>query len=297
MLRLSAMLLCGLAPAAPAPEPPAGAKPVRVLLFASAATREYQFVRNLVGREADKKHFQLAVYLQLPPGRTEAREGVEQDATLLKKFPGELTSYDVIVAFDPDWAQFGDDQQKQLKQWVEGGGGLIVVAGPVNTNQLARKPAADQFKPVVDLYPVVVGDSRLNAASAEPDKAFALHFPAADKTTPAFLKLDADGKGPLAGWDSFFFGSKEEHKETDLERGFYGVYPVESLKPAATVLATFADPKAKLADGQEAPFLATATAGKGRVVYLGSGEMWRLRQFREAFHDAFWTGLVRYAAP
>jgi hypothetical protein len=32
------------------------------------------------------------------------------------------------------------------------------------------------------------------------------------------------------------------------------------------------------------------------VVYLGSGEMWRLRQFREAYHERFWTQLARHAA-
>ena len=290
MLRLMTMLVCGLT------APPADVQPTRVLLFASAATREYQFVRNLLGREAAKKHVHLSVYLQLPPGRTEPREGVEQDATLLKQFPDKLAGYDVIVAFDPDWNQLSDDQQKLIARWVEVGGGLIVVAGPVNTYQLARKADADKLKTVRDLYPVVPGDSRLQKPDDHPEATFALHFPLKDKS-PAFLKLDPDGKGPLAGWDEFFFGNREEHKESDLERGFFAAYPVEALKPAATVLAAFADPKAKLSDGAEAPFLVEQSYGKGRVVYLGSGEMWRLRQCREAFHDRFWSGLIRYAAP
>ena len=103
-------LVCGLGLTAPAP--PADVQPTRVLLFASAATREYQFVRNLLGREAAKTHVMASVYLQLPPGAPEPREGVEQDATLLKHFPDKLAGYDVIVAFDPDWSQLSDDQQK-----------------------------------------------------------------------------------------------------------------------------------------------------------------------------------------
>ena len=280
-----------------------------MLLVAGAATREYQFVRNLLAREADQGRVKLAVYLQTPPGRTEPREGVVQTATLLKKFPevtihsrpedifggdqpDEMASYDVVVAFDPDWAQLNEDQQKLLKGWVEDGGGLVVVAGPVNTGQLGKKADADKFKSVLDLYPIVPKAARTEEAT-ESDKAFALHFPAGDKS-PKFMQLDAESKSPVAGWEAFFFGDKEEHK---LERGFYEVFPVDSVKPDATVLATLADPKAKLADGKEAPFLVTASAGKGRVVYLGSGEMWRLRSYREAFHDRFWTELVRYAAP
>jgi hypothetical protein len=36
--------------------------------------------------------------------------------------------------------------------------------------------------------------------------------------------------------------------------------------------------------------------GKGRVVYLGSGELWRLRQYDETFYERLWMNLVRHAA-
>ena len=131
-------------------------KPLRILLFASAATHEYQFVRSLLVREMDKKRVKVAVYLQPPPGRNEMREGIVQDAPLLKKFPDQidrkfgsedeklydLSEYDAIVAFDPDWGQLTEDQDKLLKQWADKGGGLIYVAGPVNTLQLARPAGA-----------------------------------------------------------------------------------------------------------------------------------------------------------
>jgi hypothetical protein len=71
---------------------------------------------------------------------------------------------------------------------------------------------------------------------------------------------------------------------------------VRSVKPGATVVATFANPKAKTAGDKERPFLVTMRRGKGRVVYLGSGETWRLRQCREAYHETFWRRLLAYAA-
>ncbi len=247
--------------------------------------------------------------MQAPPGRDQPRDGVEQNATLLKHFPDaierkksedvdreyDLASYDVIVAFDPDWLRLDADQTKLLKTWVEGGGGLVVLAGPVNTSPLSRKANAEKLQPILDLYPVAPGDNRLDDLDRATDKPFSLHFPAADKAPP-FLKLDPDGKGPLAGWGAFFYGEGEEHTESDPERGFYGAYPVDSVKASATVWATIDDPKELLANGRERPFIAGQTVGKGRVVYLGSGELWRLRAYREAFHDHFWTNLIRYAA-
>jgi hypothetical protein len=296
MLRLKTAMVCALAASgllAPAPEPPAPAKPARVLLVAGAATREYQFVRNLLLHEAGEGRAKLAVWLQTPPGRDAPREGVEQGATLLKKFPEEPQAYDAIVAFDPDWGQLDSDQMKQLKVWVEEGGGLVLVAGPVNTFDVARKANDDKYKSVRMLYPVVLADSRTADANDAGDKAFALHFPKEDPTTPKFLKLDPEGKGSYAGWDAFFYGVSEEHKGS-VERGFYQAYPTEKLKPTAIVLATLGDPNAKLADGSEAPFLVAMVRDKGRVAYIASGEVWRLRAYREAFHDRFWTGLIGY---
>src|SRR5262249_14844285 len=55
-------------------------KPVRVLLVAAAANRDYQFVRTLLVRESEKPgRLELAIHLQLPPGEVRRRTGVVQD--------------------------------------------------------------------------------------------------------------------------------------------------------------------------------------------------------------------------
>ena len=53
----------------------------------------------------------------------------------------------------------------------------------------------------------------------------------------------------------------------------------------------------KLKDGTtQMPYLLTTDPNSGRrVVWIGSGETWRLRQHREAYHERFWTKLARYA--
>jgi hypothetical protein len=208
-----------------------------------------------------------------------------------------LAAYDVVIAFDVDWTRLKREQLALLRKWVETrGGGLILVAGPVHTMQLGRPANAARLKDVLALYPVVPADVRLVEGDRDAARPWPLHFPDV-KTDRAFLALEDGDKGPLAGWEEFFGNGKAVKDRKDaVERGFYSFYPVRGVKPGATVLATFGDPAARLRDGKGQPYLVTMAAGKGRVVYLGSGEMWRLRQFREAFHERFWTQLARHAA-
>lgn len=286
-------------------------KPLRVLLFAGGPTHDYQFVRSMFVREVDQHRAELSVCLQLQ------RPGVVQDVPpdrLLKRFPDRLESedsptekaedryanlayYDVIIAFDPDWSKLDSEELTALTHWVSRqAGGLIIVASPVNTTQLTRLNNRERLKPILDLLPVYLRDSVLEGEhpATEP---WRLHFPGANSEME-FLKLDEAGKEPLAGWEPFFTGNptRPAAGEPPAVRGFYGYYPVKDVKPSATVVATLADPRARIDNGQkEQPYLVTMPFGNGKAVYLGSGESWRLRQYRESYYERFWTKLARYA--
>src|SRR5262245_59580729 len=148
-------------------------RPLRVLLFASAAMKDYQFVRTLLSREAKEGGCELCINLQPPPGMEQPRKGIVQDVApekLLTRFPDllqeedkvqgddkyyNLSAYDVIIAFDPDWSRLTADQLGKLEQWVDKqGGGLMVIAAPVNTLQLYRAILDDKdrekekYKPI-----------------------------------------------------------------------------------------------------------------------------------------------------
>jgi uncharacterized membrane protein len=271
---------------------------LRVLLFASAPTREYQFLRSLLVRESEGKRVELSILLQPPPGQ-EPRPGQVQDVPaerLLTSLPERLDGYDVIVAFDPDWNRLSAASATALKKWVANqGGGLLLVAGPINTIQLARKADADKLGPIRDLYPVTPEDLRLTVTDIDTSKPRRLTFPGGAGGR-GFLKLDAAGKDALAGWGEFFTGRKqgEAGGDTEPRRGFYSYYPVRSVKEKAVVLAALEDTKARLKDGKDQPFLVTMPIGKGRVVYLTSGETWRLRQQRQTYYERFWLGLLAY---
>lgn len=108
----------------------------------------------------------------------------------------DLASYDVIVAFDPDWKQVNDLSMNLLRTWVDKGGGLIVIAGPLHTLELARPGAEkEKLKPILDLYPVVLKDIRIEEMDRKPDSPKPLRF---DGATPEmeFLRLDEDDQLP-----------------------------------------------------------------------------------------------------
>jgi RNA polymerase sigma factor (sigma-70 family) len=290
----------GGAAAAPAP---AGRpqKPLRVLLFAGGPTREYQFVRTVFAAATKAGRAELGICLQTGgPNAVHVVHDVPSDRFLSEfprrlgaadktKEPGDLAAYDVLIAFDPDWTRLSEEQGALLERWVgKEGRGLVLVAGPVSTHELARPVNARKLKPVLDLLPVRLGDRRLVEAERDTSRPWPLAFPAAEM----FFDLDGKGKDPLSGWSEFFFGKqRDDWQKTEDQpvRGFYAAYPVQRVKPAATVFARFRD-------SSEQPYLVAMPYGKGRTVYLGSGETWRLRQLSPEYHERFWVGLARYAA-
>jgi RNA polymerase sigma factor (sigma-70 family) len=291
------------------PAPVVEKKAPRVLLAASAPTREFQFVRALLIREAEAKRAEVSTYLQsadaggdkpanLPahrqlthfPDVMERPDAPKQDPA--KKYYN-LRQYDVVVAFDLDWSRLTDEQMKLLKKWVATrDGGLIVIGGPIHTFKLARPAAAKELKPILDLLPIVPEDKRLLQDRAK-DKPWRLNFPGAKSDLP-FLKLERKGKKDLAGWEEFFTGHAKEDPKAEVERGFYDFYPVRKVKKTATVIATFGDPKARMKDGGAQPYLVAISQGKSKVFWIGSGESWRLRQYKTAYHEHFWVELVKY---
>ncbi len=160
-------------------------KPLRVLLVAGGPMKDYQFLRTLFVREKDAKRAELSIFLQNEGRDGRAVQDVEPER-LLNRFPTalkveddptekpedkyyNLARYDVIVCFDPDWSEFTADQLLLLQKWVDQqAGGLILVAGPVNTYQLARDDGSGRLKPLIDLFPVVPGDVVLQSGPAPP---------------------------------------------------------------------------------------------------------------------------------
>lgn len=294
-------------------------RPLRVLLFAGGATREYQTLRTLLVREVQQNRAELSVCLQSEA----AREGhAVQDVPperMLTKFPTRLdleaaatakpedkyynlNEYDLIVAFDPDWSELSADQVKNLQSWVDNlGGGLILVAGPIHTFQLARADEDGRLRPLLDVLPVLPDDVILVKTRGVPRTPRRLLL----KPSPEYdvLRLEDDANpSPTAGWEQFFTGQDKYVADSDPRvntspaRGFFAYYPVKGNmpKPGATTLAEFLD----VGDNGEPvprPWLVTTQPARGRSVFLASGEVWRLRAVSPDYYDRFWVKLARFA--
>ncbi len=251
----------------------------RVLIIAGGPTREYRFLRTLLYRDRSTI---LDVLLQT------AQPGISQEADkLLDDFPitrNEMFVYDCVVAFDPDWQALSVEQVGLLESWVaEKGGGLIVVAGHVFTGTTIGGWVEDKnMAGIRALYPVEfyrrfsVLQDRMYTAE-EPGQ---LDF-TREGLEAEFLWLDDTATAGREAWAGF--------------SGVYSYCPVRGPKPGATVLARFSNPRP--GSGDQLPvFFAGQFYGSGRVFYIGSGEMWRLRRLDPAYFERFYTKLLRHVA-
>jgi hypothetical protein len=245
----------------------------KVLLFAGGPMRDYVFVKNMLFRH---KAIEVDVLLQTADPGT----AVSQEGKLIFDFPKtreELFPYDVIVAFDPDWRKVTPEQQANLREWVFAqAGGLILVAGDVNTSSLAS--GGEELKPIQELCPVTLSSLASDLlADASGPQAWPIGFSRAG-VEAGFLQLTDDTISSAAVWKEF--------------PGIYRCYPTAGAKAGATVFANFTDPRTETSYG--APiWLASQFYGSGRTLYLGAGELWRLRAIDEDYFDRFWTKAIR----
>jgi hypothetical protein len=247
-----------------------------VLLFAGGPMRDYQFLRTLLFRDRSTT---VDVLLQT------GQPGMSQEGKILTEFPTSKQSmydYDCVVAFDPDWRELGAQQVELLESWVaDQGGGLIVVAGPINAGAGISSWVQNRAMATIrNLYPVEF-PRRISAAESG---AYFSPDPCPLELTREGLEADFLSLGDSAGrgqrvWMEF--------------PGVYSYCPVRAAKPGATVYARFSDPRAA-SYGEQPVYMAGQFYGSGRVFYLGSGEMWRLRQLDDSYFEQFYTKLIRH---
>lgn len=293
-------------------------KPMRILVMCSAPNRDFQFLINqLIRDKAD-----LSVYVQNEAGRFLDGKSItylDKKERHLREFPNHLdidvlrksdeaftendwlnlAIYDAIVAFDPDWTLLTDSQAIELEKWVNlNAGGLLHVAGPLFTRKLTYPENAEKLRPLLEVFPVIPADYDLKMAARERKIPRRLEFPGA---TPAmeFLRLDDDKPDEaVSGWELFFTGraSAEEGGKFELKRGFYDYYPIKDVKAGATIVARYMEPNSadNTFDKKEPPYIVAYRHGQGWTAFMGSSEIWRFRQYKDAFFERFWVKMCRF---
>lgn len=250
-----------------------------VLLFAGGPNREFRFLRNQLFRDPKIK---VDVLLQT------ADDGADQEGdNLLTRFPkmeSELFGYDCIIAFDPDWSQLSSEQTELVRRWVaDEAGGLVVVAGPVNTPIWTSRPNDDNvIDPIRKLYPVqfysqASGSIKLGRFGGT--EAFPLEFTNVASSLE-FLR---------------FAEANEQNDEIWKKVKVFGFYAVNDEKPGAEVIAHFSDPATRYS-GKSPIYLASQLYGSGRIFFQASGEMWRTRGVGPEFFETYYTRLIRWSS-
>jgi hypothetical protein len=249
-----------------------------VLLLAGGPMRDYHFLRTLLFRDRSTT---LDVLLQT------AQPGMSQEGRVLDDFPAAreaMFDYDCIVAFDPDWQALKANQVELLESWVaEQGGGLIVVAGPVNAGKAVSGWTQDPaMQPIRNLYPVEF-PRRLSSSdnlSNSSEDVLPLDFTREGQDAD-FLWLADSASASRQAWASF--------------PGVYSFLPLRGVKPGATLYARLND--TRLGESVEhPPYFAGQFYGSGSVFYLGSGEVWRMRAVDENYFAQFYTKLIRHVS-
>jgi hypothetical protein len=251
----------------------------KVLLVAGGPSREFRFLRNQLYRDKD---ITLHVWLQ------SSKEGADQESDLLlQAFPDsreEFDNYDCVIGFDPDWRALSPAQSSMLERWVaEKAGGMIVIAGPVNTPRWTRQPRGDEsVDKIRRLYPVsfyAQGSAVLRLGRFGGDESFPLKFTREGRAAEYLWLGDSAGQSQET-WGQF--------------EGVFGYYAVNEPKAGAEVLANFADPDTLVSERLPI-YLASHFYGSGRVFFQASGEMWRVRRLSVEYFQGYYTKLIRWA--
>jgi hypothetical protein len=153
----------------------------------------------------------------------------------------------------------------------------MLVAGEVNTTPLAVASDAmkQEMSKLLELYPVFL-DSHRTLEDEDFQQPWPIEF-TRDGIEAGFLQLTENAATSAAAWKEF--------------PGVYRCFPTSGQKAGATVYARFTDPRSI---GRDQPILlASQFFGSGRVMYLGSAELWRLRSLEEDYYDRLWIKLLR----
>jgi hypothetical protein len=135
---------------------------------------------------------------------------------------------------------------------------------------------------LLDLYPVTFEQrlTLLDDGHFRGDTAWPLEFDRAGRDA-RFLWLGNSSEESDAAWASF--------------PGVYGYYAIKGEKPGATVYARVADPESGLGD-KHPVYIAGQFYGAGQVLYIGSGEFWRLRAIDTTYFEMLYTKLIRHVS-
>ena len=236
---------------------------IKVLYVEGKPRWEYRYLRAVLLRDQ-----RLDVKFLLTQGDRDLARASER---YLERFPDvakEAFVFDLVILGDVAASYFTPAQFARMEELVrERGGSFLLLAGQFNAL------AGYLGTPVADMLPV-----KLQAAGWEQvdDSVHPVVTSKGDEMTVVWLEVPRERNAAL--WA--------------LVRPLYQVPVLDGAKPAATVLATLSDAPRRR---EPYPLIAWQRYGRGKVMFVGTDQLWRLRFKRgDKYHARFWGQVIRF---
>lgn len=256
---------------------------VKVLYVEGRPRWEYRFLKALLLRE---ENFKTQIW------GTWIDSDVIQDSTdgvpALTRFPPtaqDLFQYDVLILGDvaPDMIDASlsrsttEDLLREIKQFVEVGGGLIMVCGDLET------PRSYRDTQVADVLAVEIGSPEEQDAENQDRRPFRPHLP--DPLQPhGIVRMEKDLE-------------LNRRLLEDPEVGLAPLRwyaPVRRAKPGAEIILQH--PYNANRYGPHV-LMAATQYGDGRTLFVGFDETWLWRKpYEDRFTERFWRAAIRHVA-
>jgi uncharacterized membrane protein len=187
----------------------------------------------------------------------------------------QLMDYDVVVIGDVDPHYFSDNQMQALNEFVNRGGGFMMVAGP------RWAPQAYRNTPIEGLLPITLSHVEPTDPTGTITQGFRPTLTTTGKATGIYRFMPS----PDAN-DAFI--------KNDLPEIFWYCRGVTAKPSVGEVLAEH--PTDIGPDGRKAPLLVAGRFG-GRTLFSAIDDSWRWRFYNdEHVFDSYWVQQLRYLA-
>lgn len=255
---------------------------IRVLYVDAYPRYEYRYLHTLLQRSDINLSTQSFLLSATPDFPQESSRDLPSLTSVPVSRKDLLDHYDVVILGDvnpysisPDPARC-EEFMASLHEFVERGGGLILIAGEYDD------PRSFVGTPLEELLPVVVDPAAGTAIEGTLTRTW--HPRLEDPADPhEVVRLLPDERTNRALWED----------EGGLA-GFYWYSPVLRAKPGAQVLLRH--PEDGNASGRY-PLLVAGWFPAGRILFVGFDETWRWQyRFGTRYHERFWRNAVRWVA-
>ncbi|MDB5356746.1 MAG: hypothetical protein JWN24_3199 [Phycisphaerales bacterium] len=270
---------------------------LQILVVEDQPRWEYRYLANYLKRD-NRVHLQTVLTepahvadVQAPAPIKASPTNPDYEAQRLPDSAEEWAAFDLIVLGDVPVELLGVEAQKNIAKAVrDRGTSLLVIAGQLNM------PARYTGTPLAELLPVHVS-SNWTAASLSDHMRNGFRATIAPEGLSSVLsQLDLSDQTNAHYWASMGTGDAKWYwhsEQTQAKQSASVLWQIADIRDGAPL--TQQPETDTLAVARQRALLATMPAGVGRVMYLASDQMWRLRQVEgENLTDRFWGQVIRW---